>query len=192
MMYLQDVSFHYVPDRPVLTGINLELPEQGVFAIQGPSGIGKTTLLKLLAGVLTPTSGELRLDHPLRRCILFQEDRLLPWRTAVENVELGMNSPDRAEAQRWLEAVEIEDMDALPADLSGGMRRRIALARSLAFKPQFLLLDEPLSSLDHELKERIVPKIVAAVPLIVLSAHDTAEIALFAARRLPLFGVSTL
>ena len=192
MIHLRDVTFHYVPEKPVLTGINLDLPEQGVFAIQGPSGVGKSTLLKLLAGVLTPSSGNLWFEKDLRRCILFQEDRLLPWRSATENVELGMENPNRDEARHWLKAMEIDDVDALPADLSGGMRRRVALARALAYKPQFLLLDEPLSSLDRDLQARIAPAIVASVPLILLSAHDSAEIGLFGAQRLPLFGASTL
>lgn len=192
MIHMRDVSFHYVPGKPVLTGISLDLPERGIFAIQGPSGAGKTTLLKILTGLLIPTEGELQFDRELRRCILFQEDRLLPWRTSLENVLLGMEKPLHAEAQKWLQMVEIEDMEVLPSDLSGGMRRRVAIARALAFGPQFLLLDEPLSSLDSELKVRIVPGIKANIPLILLSTHDPAEIELFGAQRLPLFGTPTL
>lgn len=139
-----------------------------IVALLGRTGAGKSTALHLIMGVMAPTSGEVRVDglDPYRQfkklrgrlAVSFQTDRLLPWRTAAENVALGLQilgvsaSERRRRAAEWLDAVKItgaENHDKYPHQLSGGMRQRTSLARALAVDPALLLLDESFSQLDH-------------------------------------------
>ena len=118
-------------EKKVLDGFSFAWPEEGITALSGPSGCGKTTLLRLLAGLQRPERGEAVL--PGRATLLFQEDRLLPWRTAEQHIADVLPRERRGEAVDWLALAELEEeRDAYPAALSGGMRRRLALARALA------------------------------------------------------------
>ena len=143
-------------ERAVLHGIDLDIQPGDFVAIVGRSGCGKSTLLRLLAGLESPTSGQLRADGgPLaaRRDdirIMFQEARLLPWRTVLQNVQLGLATKDGAtQARAALAQVGLADRAGdWPAVLSGGQRQRVALARALVHRPRLLLLDEPLGALD--------------------------------------------
>lgn len=142
-------------DTPVLRDITLEARAGEFLCIVGRSGSGKTTLLKLLAGLDQPTGGRLNIGgQPLRGPhqavrIMFQEARLLPWLSVVDNVLLGVGGASRAAAQPLLGRVGLaERAGDWPATLSGGQRQRVALARALAANPALLLLDEPLGSLD--------------------------------------------
>jgi NitT/TauT family transport system ATP-binding protein len=136
--------------------------------IVGPSGCGKSTLLDLLGGLTTPTSGEILLDGApvtgpgLDRGIVFQQYALLPWRTAQGNVEFGLEAKgvgrrERREiAARYLELVGLTAFaDRYPHELSGGMKQRVAIARSLAFEPEVLLMDEPFAALDAQTREAL-------------------------------------
>ena len=165
-------------DKQVLNGLSLILPEQGIFALLGPSGRGKTTLLRLLAGLETPDGGKIQGLENKKISMVFQSDRLLPGLTALENVA-AVSSP--AGAKLWLGRMELAGAEnKKPAELSGGMKRRVALARALAFGGDILLLDEPLKGLDSELKTRIFPyiKTFAENALVVWVTHDAAEAAL--------------
>jgi len=133
--------------------------EQGEFlALVGPSGAGKTTLLNIVAGLDRNVDGVVRIntakcpeddDIPQRIGFMFQESRLLPWLTAVENVALVLGNNDHEQARVLLEQVGLAEFEhAYPGQLSGGMQRRVALARAFAFQPQLLLMDEPFQSLD--------------------------------------------
>lgn len=135
--------------------------EQGEFlAIVGPSGAGKTTLLNIVAGLDRNIDGEVRINtqnHPDKEGVperigfIFQDSRLMPWLTAIENVQIVLdNSGSSLEfAQALLKKVGLEEFEqAYPGQLSGGMQRRVALARAFAFRPQLLLMDEPFQSLD--------------------------------------------
>ncbi|HOX14259.1 MAG TPA: ABC transporter ATP-binding protein [Spirochaetia bacterium] len=141
-------------DLPVLDGFSLDLPERKVTAILGPSGCGKTTLLHILSGLIPPDSGERRGLGEARFSYVFQEPRLVPSLTALENVELVLRSsfgvPERRErALRFLEGVGLsEARDQRPRQLSGGMRQRVSLARAFAYPADILLLDEPFQSVD--------------------------------------------
>ena len=136
--------------KTVLDRFTLDLPESGALCLLGPSGCGKTTLLRLLAGLLRPQSGSVS-GLPRRPALLFQEDRLLPWLSVLDNVA-AVSTPEQA--RRWLEAVGLEtELQAKPGTLSGGMRRRVALARALAYDGDWLLLDEPFTGLNPELVE---------------------------------------
>lgn len=146
-------------DTLVLDGLSLELPKNAVSVVLGPSGCGKTSFLNILAGLDRDFEGELDGFAGTRAGYAFQEDRLLPWRSAKDNVALVLEARyGRAEAQRLaldaLRSVGLEgDAGKLPGALSGGMRKRVALARAFAYPSELLLMDEPFSSLD--LKTRI-------------------------------------
>ncbi|MGI5917876.1 MAG: ABC transporter ATP-binding protein, partial [Anaerolineae bacterium] len=136
--------------------------------IIGPSGCGKSTLLRILGGLVRPTGGQVLFDGeelvtPQRRIgFVFQHANLMPWRTALRNVALPLELQgmpgDEAErrARDLLDLVGLGDfVEALPRDLSGGMRQRVALARSLVYDPDLLLLDEPFGALDALTRERM-------------------------------------
>ncbi len=141
--------------REVLRHNTLDIEPGEFVAIVGRSGCGKSTLLRLVAGLESPSSGELLLDGERAGAkrddtrIMFQEARLLPWKRVLDNVALGLPPDRRADAARVLEQVGLgERLDDWPAQLSGGQRQRVALARALVHQPRLLLLDEPLGALD--------------------------------------------
>lgn len=171
MIRLKDVSFSY-PGKDVFRHLNLTLPDKGTVAVMAPSGYGKTTLLRLLAGLETPKAGSIEGMENKKTAFLFQEDRLLPWLTAEKNAELAS---DPEKAREWLSKMEIEDPAQYPRAMSGGMQRRVALARAMAFGGDVLLLDEPFKGLDEALRERIAEKIRGVFPLTVLAVHDAEE-----------------
>ncbi|WP_127585211.1 ATP-binding cassette domain-containing protein [Paenibacillus koleovorans] len=142
-------------DKQVLRGVDLDIPAGQFVAIVGRSGCGKSTLLRLIAGLEAPSGGTLEIDgQPIRGIredtrMLFQDARLLPWRKAVANVQVGVKSRSRELALQALGQVGLADRaDEWPGVLSGGQRQRVALARALAGEPRLLLLDEPLGALD--------------------------------------------
>ncbi|RYF14124.1 MAG: ABC transporter ATP-binding protein [Comamonadaceae bacterium] len=135
-------------------------------SVVGPTGCGKSTLLNVGAGLLQPSSGEVRVfGEPLaginrRAGYMFQSDALMPWRSAIANVMVGLQYrglPDadaRAQAQAWLERVGLGGFeDRYPHQLSGGMRKRTALAQTLALDPDIILMDEPFSALDIQTRQ---------------------------------------
>ncbi|NKY27891.1 ABC transporter ATP-binding protein [Nocardia gamkensis] len=151
-----------------LEDISLELREGEFLVLVGPSGSGKSTLLDLLGGLSKPTSGEILLDGKpitgpgLDRGIVFQQYALLPWRTARSNIEFGLEAKGlrrrtrRELADHYLELVGLSGFgDRYPHELSGGMKQRVAIARSLAFDPEVLLMDEPFAALDAQTRESL-------------------------------------
>lgn len=178
MIVLDRVSFSY-GDAPVLTDVSLTVPADGVVCLFGPSGCGKTTLLRLIAGLETPTDGTVRCDAQ-RIATVFQENRLAPWLTVRENLLLVTDDVNAVEEA--LVAVSLKEAaEQHPNELSGGMQRRVAIARALAFGGDLLLLDEPFNGLDEALKVSIAAKLrerFAGRP-IVLVTHSLDEAALF-------------
>lgn len=158
-------------DRTVLDNFMLTIPGAGLTFLSGASGAGKTTLLRVLAGLLTPETGAVRL--PGRPVLLFQEDRLFPRRTAREQVEAVLPKARRGEAEGWLELVELTDAaHKLPKELSGGMARRLALARALAVEGEVYLLDEPFAGVDLERAGRILERLRRLDKPILLTGHS--------------------
>lgn len=150
---------------PVITDLSFSLAPGEIVSIVGPSGCGKTTLLNVLCGLIPLTAGEVRWygsrlsGMPAKVGYMLQKDLLLPWRTAVANVTLGMEikgvptGEARERARRLLAQLGLEEFEnAYPATLSGGMRQRVALARTFVNDPEVLLLDEPFASLDFQTK----------------------------------------
>ena len=150
-----------------IRGVTLNVEAGEFLTIVGPSGCGKTTLLEILAGLTTASEGSLRIDGvevrgtSLARGIVFQQYALLPWRTALANVEFsleakrGLNRRQRRErAQECLSLVGLDGFEQrYPHELSGGMKQRVAIARSLAYEPDILLMDEPFGALDAQTRE---------------------------------------
>jgi sulfonate transport system ATP-binding protein len=168
MLSLEHLSKTYADGTRALSDINLSVREAEIVALIGGSGCGKTTLLRLIAGLDRASAGQIRLDgevlsgpHPAVG-IVFQEPRLLPWRTVGRNVtyplELAGWSPERRHErlQELLTLVRLRTAAGdRPSQLSGGMRQKVALARALALQPGVLLLDEPFSALDALTRERL-------------------------------------
>ncbi len=138
-------------DHPVLTDFCMEVEKGGVFALMGPSGCGKTTLLRILAGLERADSGLIRGTDDLRVSFMFQEDRLLPWQSAVENLRFVLPSMPEAALTQKLSQVGISGQDARRpvSEYSGGMKRRVAFLRTVLFPSDLLLMDEPFTGLDE-------------------------------------------
>ncbi|QBJ79862.1 MULTISPECIES: ATP-binding cassette domain-containing protein [Aquitalea] len=136
-------------ERVVLDALDLHIPQGQFLAIVGRSGCGKSTLLRLLAGLDQADGGLLQQPAGQSVRVMFQEARLLPWKSVLDNVALGLPASRRGEAEQALAEVGLADRaQEWPARLSGGQRQRVALARALVHQPSLLLLDEPLGALD--------------------------------------------
>jgi len=173
--------------EPVLDGVDLDL-ESGHFAsLIGPSGSGKTSILRVVTNLLQPEHGSIELDVNKREIgFLFQDDALLPWRTVRQNVTLGLRIRGAAsedadtQAEHWLTRLGLEGFgDRYPGQLSGGQRKRVAIAQVLALRPKLLLMDEPFASLDAIVRTRITQELLDWVErehlTVLLVTHDLEE-----------------
>jgi len=168
-----NVTKSYANQR-VLDGLTFET--DGWLAILGPSGSGKTTVLRLAAGLIVPDGGEVAVDG--RVSYVFQEDRLLPWMSALENVALFC---ELARAKALLDALDLAgEWHKKPPNLSGGQQRRVAIARALAAPFDILLMDEPFKGLDDTLRLRAAALMreIARDACVLLSTHAEADRAL--------------
>lgn len=169
-------------DKVVLEDVSLTVPDGAVVCLMAPSGRGKTTLLRCIAGLEMPDSGTVT-GVPERLGFVFQEDRLCPQLDAVENVRLvtgrAMSRPDIEEHLRELELADCLDQRA--AELSGGQRRRVSIARAVCYVPELLLLDEPFKGLDGAARDRTAQYLLrhrngAAVLCVTHDRADTAAL----------------
>lgn len=169
---LDDICHRY-GDVDVLRGIDLEIPAGKIVCIIGPSGCGKSTLLRLIGGLEEPSSGRvLQLGESAPECLnpltyVFQDFALLPWRTVEGNISLVLEDHkiegERADAiiADVLARTKLTDFrKALPKQLSGGMKQRVAISRALAVKPAVMLMDEPLSALDSQTRELLMGDLI--------------------------------
>jgi len=151
-----------------LKDINLEIRDEEFVCLVGPSGCGKTTLLRIIAGLESPTTGRVIVDGNVvtgpdpRRGMVFQEYSLFPWQKVIDNIAFGLEmrgvgkEERRKIGERYLEMVGLSQFrDAYPYELSGGMRQRVAIARALANDPDVLLMDEPFGALDAQTRNRM-------------------------------------
>ena len=160
-------------EKRVLDGFSLEIP-QGVTVLSGPSGCGKTTLLRTIAGLERPESGRVEGITPAETAILFQEDRLFPWRTVEQHLTDVLPRSRWNEVPRWIALAGLEGEEhRRPAALSGGMRRRLALVRALALGGQLYLLDEPFTGVDPARVRRLMDTLRALDAPVLLSSHET-------------------
>ena len=170
MISIENITVRY-GEKTVLERFSLNLPGEGITAFSGPSGCGKTTLLRVLAGLLEPEEG--KVTGAERPVLLFQEDRLFPWRTCAQHIADVLPRERRGEVEDWLALAELEgEGERYPAALSGGMGRRLALARALACGGDLLLLDEPFTGVDAPRAGRILDRIRALGVPVVLSSHE--------------------
>ena len=178
---------------PGVRGVNFGMAQSEFLCIVGPSGCGKSTLLNIVAGFLTPTSGEILISgQPVRgsgmdRGVVFQDfAQLFPWRTALGNVAFGLEMKGVAKAQR--EAIALEQLRLVklekfarsyPHHLSGGMQQRVAIARALAYNPAVLLMDEPFAALDaltRDDMQRLLAEVWRATnKTVIYVTHNVAE-----------------
>ena len=155
---LEGVSKTY-EGKPVLKDLDMRFADGKISVVMGPSGLGKTTLLKILLG-LESCEGSVTGMEGRRPAVVFQESRLLPWLSLKQNLELVCGPGKDREIADALALMELTDAaDKKPAELSGGMQRRGALARAIAYGGDILVLDEPFTGLDEDLKERIAGKL---------------------------------
>lgn len=172
MIKIENLTVKY--DKTVLENINLEFPQKGIYCIYAPSGRGKTTLLNAIAG-LKKYSGKISVDGNIS--FLFQEDRLLNWLNAEENIMLV--EPDKNKAQEYMQNFGVEDFkDQMPQELSGGMKRRVALVRTLAYQADIYLLDEPFKGLDEDNAQKVRNTLIelSENKLILVVTHDELDL----------------
>ncbi|HPE94897.1 MAG TPA: ATP-binding cassette domain-containing protein [Bacillota bacterium] len=171
-MQIKDLSKVF-GDKTVLSHVSLSL-DSGIYALTGDSGSGKTTLLRIIAGLCAPDTGSANAEGSV--AMMFQDDRLFPWLSASENVQAAQNNhaTDKAKADELLSSLGLaESLNAYPGELSGGMKRRTALARTLYAERDVLLLDEPFTGLD---KENIIAACDAIskskAKLVIIASHN--------------------
>ena len=168
-------------NRQVLNNISMAIPAGKFTCIMGASGIGKTTLLKIILGIIKPDSGSIKASSAIKISTVFQEDRLLESETALRNV-LFVTSSSRANtarAEQLLKRAGLEEfMHKKTATLSGGMKRRVCICRALIADYDLLILDEPYKGLDETTKENMIQLILDCVPKTAAAlcvTHDTSE-----------------
>ena len=161
---------HRFGDYNAVEGVSLQIPEGAFYSLVGPSGCGKSTLLNIAAGLITPTTGITRvLSNSLasinkRAGYMFQQDALMPWKTVLENITLGPQLRGRdatTEAMQWIKRVGLEGFaNYYPSQLSGGMRKRVAMAQTWINSPEIILMDEPFGALDVHTRLRMEMEIL--------------------------------
>ena len=174
MLKISNISKKY-GNNIVIDNFSMECPDVGVIAIMGASGIGKTTLLNIIAELEKPNSGTI-ISTFQKISYKFQEPRLLEWLTAEENISAVIEKDETSE--QWLELVELSgSADKYPHELSGGMQQRVALARAMAYRGDLLLLDEPFGAVDIQTKNILITAIAeyAKSNAVILVTHDITD-----------------
>jgi NitT/TauT family transport system ATP-binding protein len=186
VLRVSDLVLGYA-EEPVVEGVSLEVSAGKFVSLVGPSGSGKSSILRAITGLLTPRAGRVELNGNQESLgFLFQDDALLPWRTARENVALGLRirkaskSTALTEADAWLNRLGLESFGGrFPHELSGGQRKRVAIAQILVLKPKLLLMDEPFASLDAIVRTRLTQELLTWVEQehlsVLLVTHDLEE-----------------
>ena len=188
ILTLDQISFSYHSldgETAALENINFQVMKGEFVAIVGPSGCGKSTLLSLICGLIEPESGTIRVDGASVGYML-QKDHLFEWRNIFSNISLGLEIQKRLDEPARLELLDMMSAYGLagfeyakPSELSGGMRQRAALIRTLALKPDILLLDEPFSALDYQTRLSVCDDISSIIrrthKTAILVTHDLSE-----------------
>ena len=205
LLEIKDVHFGYREETSILQGFNMHVDRGEFLALLGPSGCGKSTLLNLAAGLLLPLDGSVKFDgkylHGINNNVgyMTQGDTLLPWNSVAKNILLplelrGVSAQEKSDKlERALKLVNLgAARDKYPSELSGGMKRRALLARSLIYDPPMLLMDEPFGALDAQLRETMHKELLSTVnrlnESVLFVTHDISESILLADRVLVLGG----
>lgn len=196
LLELKNVSYFYQTKESEINALNnvsFSLKEKDFTSLVGPSGCGKTTILSLIAGLLTPSSGEILLDgkkiekNDGRIGYMFQRDHLFEWRTIWQNITIGLEIQKKKKDEKKLSFAEelLKKYDLYnfknkkPRELSGGMRQRVALIRTLVLEPDLLLLDEPCSALDFQTRLKVCDDVYDIIKsenqTALLVTHDISE-----------------
>lgn len=195
ILELKNISLNYhtlKDETKAIENISFDLNPKEFISIVGPSGCGKTTLLSIIAGILKPSSGTVLLNNlPIEQYknkigYMFQRDQLFEWRTVAQNVRLGLeiNHTKTPENEKYLnellEKYGLYDFrDKYPHHLSGGMRQRVALIRTLVLRPEILLLDEPFGALDYQTRKTVIQDVSSIITreekASILVTHDLGE-----------------
>jgi NitT/TauT family transport system ATP-binding protein len=186
MLRVTDLALSY-GTTPVLEGVSMEVEDGEFVSLVGPSGSGKSTVLRAIIGLQQQSAGTVELTIDKNKIgFLFQDDALLPWRRAAENVALGLrlrgtsHHDALARAEEWLGRLGLEGLgQRYPRELSGGQRKRVAIAQVLALEPELLLMDEPFSALDAITRARLSQDLLRLVEgkrmSVLLVTHDLEE-----------------
>ena len=147
----------------VLKDLNLFVPEKKITVLLGRSGCGKTTILRLIAGLEKQNGGVIETAGSSRTAFVFQEPRLMPWLNVYKNVTFGLEKKEitKTEIERQIDLVGLSDFKkAYPSQLSGGMQQRVAIARAMAYRPDFIMMDEPFAALDYFTREQMQKELI--------------------------------
>ena len=172
MMEVRNLTLAF-GDKLVLDHFSLTIPSCGITALSGPSGCGKTTLMRCIAGLEHPQQGSISGILPHETAFLFQENRLLPWRTVAEHIADVLPSNRQQEVDFFLDLAQLtQERDQYPRQLSGGMARRLAFARCMALDAKLYLLDEPFTGIDLERTQRLMAYLSSLPVPVLLSTHE--------------------
>lgn len=205
LLELKNIDFGFRREAPILKGFNMDVAQGEFLSLLGPSGCGKSTMLNLTAGLLLPLAGSVKFDgaylHGINKNVgyMTQGDTLLPWNTVAKNILLPLElraTPVQERMDKLERALKmvnlVEARDKYPSELSGGMRRRALLARSLIYGPPMLLMDEPFAALDAQLRETMHQELLNTVnrldESVLFVTHDISESILLSDRVLVLGG----
>jgi NitT/TauT family transport system ATP-binding protein len=185
MLKIKDLKKSY-GELEVLKNIDLTVSDNEIVGLVGPSGCGKTTALNIVSGLDVSYSGTIENTFKKTGCV-FQEDRLLPWRTVMENIRIVNREITDAELSHLLDIMELTDFSqTYPNELSGGMKQRVSIARAFAYRSDLLLMDEPFKSLDGKLKDSLLRSLIKLYTetelSILIVTHDYAEAAVLCDR----------
>ena len=201
MLRLDNINFGYAPYRggssnALLQNFNLEIFDGEFLSLVGPSGCGKTTLVNIIAGYLKPLEGTIFIDQNIvsspgkDRVVINQENDLFEWMTVLGNMKIVSRDEKLIECLRLTHLLDV--LNYYPRQLSGGMKKRLSLARALAANPKFIIMDEPFGSLDDQIKESLREEVLKIVKqsgkTVLLVTHDVQEAIFLSDRILVLSG----
>ena len=192
MININNISLSF-DDKQIFADFSLVLPSKGIVCLFGPSGCGKTTLFNILAGLISPDNGNITGLENKTFSYVFQSPRLLPWLSVIDNISLVKNN-SRTNAERLLKFLDMQnETNAMPNELSGGMKQRVSIARALNYDGDILLLDEPMNGLDAALAEKLWQLIVKQYKdrLVLFITHNKQEAQKYSERIIEMYPLET-
>ena len=180
MIVLNNITVKF-GEKTVLENLNVSFDEGKKYAIMGPSGCGKTTILNVISGLIKVKSGSVQDTQKNKISYVFQEPRLYDWMNVTENVSIASSLPKKKadeRAREILTSLGLEDsLDLFPAELSGGMKQRVSIARAIAYDPDILLIDEPFKALDEDMKKSVAEYLFSVMEdkTVIMVTHDASD-----------------